>query len=168
MENPKLIENVATVVRNVDTLGVSKIYVIDKYNIIPKDREKIIKNTKLTGISCTANKYVYIRRFETTKECIEYLEKNKYKSMVTSPHIKTNKEDYNINLNDGEYTQKKLAVWFGNESHGITEEAINGSIKNIRIETCGIIESLNLATSTGIVLYTIMRQRQEFCKKIEK
>ena len=32
---------------------------------------------------------------------------------------------------------------------------------------CGIIESLNLGTTTGIVLYEITRQRREFQKSLK-
>ena len=32
----------------------------------------------------------------------------------------------------------------------------------------GIIESLNLATSTGIVLYEVTKQRREFQKKFKR
>ncbi|WP_374693402.1 TrmH family RNA methyltransferase [Acidithiobacillus sp. AMEEHan] len=67
----------------------------------------------------------------------------------------------------GEYTKyKKLAVWFGNESRGISELAVENSVFCVNIPMCGIIESLNLATSSGIVLYEITRQRRLYQDRI--
>jgi len=55
----------------------------------------------------------------------------------------------------------RLAVWFGHESRGISDIAIENSIACINIPMSGIIESLNLGTATGIVLYEITKQRRE-------
>ncbi len=86
--------------------------------------------------------------------------------MVTSPHLKGRK---NIVLHEGKYTKMKLAVWFGNESKGVSNEAIENSNACINIPMYGIIESLNLGTSTGIVMYEITKQRREFkLRKIAK
>ncbi len=88
-----------------------------------------------------------------------HLEKNKYVSIVTSPHIKGKT---NVILQDGDFTQKRLAVWFGNEARGISDLAVSHSVACVSIEMYGIIESLNLATSTGIVLYEITKQRRAY------
>jgi tRNA (guanosine-2'-O-)-methyltransferase len=56
----------------------------------------------------------------------------------------------------------KLAIWFGNESRGINDRAVENSKACINIPMYGIIESLNLGTSTGIILYAITKQRREF------
>ena len=81
--------------------------------------------------------------------------------MVTSPHQKGRN---NVILHEGNYTQIRLAVWFGNESRGISDLALNESEACIHIEMCGMIESLNLATSAGIVLYEITKQRRDYQK----
>ena len=92
---------------------------------------------------------------------MNHLEKNGFTSIVTSPHIRGKT---NVLLQDGDFTQGKLAVWFGNEARGISDLAISHSAACIQIEMYGIIESLNLATSTGIVLYEITKQRREYQK----
>lgn len=66
-------------------------------------------------------------------------------------------------LHEHDYTRyKKLAVWFGNEGIGISKAAIERSDLCINIPMYGIIESLNLGTSSGIVLYEITKQRRAF------
>jgi tRNA (guanosine-2'-O-)-methyltransferase len=53
-------------------------------------------------------------------------------------------------------------VWFGNEGIGISNAALENSELCVNIPMFGIIESLNLGTSSGIVLYEITRQRRAF------
>lgn len=68
-----------------------------------------------------------------------------------------------------DYTKyKKLAVWFGNERVGISKTAVERSSFCINIPMYGIIESLNLGTSSGIVLYEIAKQRREFQFNLKK
>ena len=64
-----------------------------------------------------------------------------------------------------DYTQPRLAIWFGNESRGISELAIEQSECCISIPMFGIIESLNLGTTSGIVLYEVTKQRRAYQEK---
>jgi len=162
LENPKTIENVGSTLRNVDALGAEKLYVVDGYKLLPDDWQSMRDRKSLNKISASAIKWAYVHPFPTVEECINHLKKNDFISVVTSPHIKGKT---NVILEDGKYTQKRLAVWFGNESHGISQTAIDNSEFCINIPMSGIIESLNLGTSTGIVLYEITKQRKTYTKR---
>ena len=162
LENPKTIENIGSVVRNIDALGVEKLYVIDGYKLLPGTWQEMRDRNSLKKISVSAIKWSFVKTFKNTEDCINYLNKKNFISMVTSPHIKSKN---NITLDGGIYTQKKLAVWFGNESQGVSDIAINNSKYCIQIPMCGIIESLNLGTCTGIVLYEVTRQRRKYLKE---
>ena len=120
---------------------------------------------KLLDISVSAVKWTFVKKFKTTEECMDHLEKNKFISIVISPHVKGKT---NIILQDGDFTQKRLAVWFGNEARGISNLAVERSVACVSVEMYGIIESLNLATSTGIVLYEITKQRRDYQKVNKK
>ena len=86
--------------------------------------------------------------------------------MVTSPHVKGKRSIY---LHEGDFTEHaKLAVWFGSESQGISERAVERSDACIAIPMFGMIESLNLGTSSGIVLYEVTKQRREYQSKYRK
>ena len=102
---------------------------------------------------------MFVKHFDTTCECIAHLRKNLFTSVVTSSHEKGKK---NINLYEGTFTQKRLAVWFGNEAKGISDEAVESADMCIQIPMGGIVESLNLGTSTGIILSYISYQRLKF------
>lgn len=159
LEEPKDPKNIGTVIRNINALGVEKLYIVDNRNIIPAAWEKMRGNRNLLTTSVSAVKWTFVKKFNSTEECLAHLEKNKFVSIVTSPHIKGKT---NVILQDGDFTQKKLAVWFGNESRGISNLAVERSEACVSIEMYGIIESLNLATSTGIVLYEITKQRRAY------
>ncbi len=162
LEEPSDPKNIGTVIRNVNALGVEKLYIVDSKHIIPTSWESMRGNRTLLKTSVSAVKWSFVKKFKSTEECFEHLEKNGYTSIVTSPHIKGKT---NVILQDGDFTQDKLAVWFGNEAKGISNLAVERSAACVQIEMYGIIESLNLATSTGIVLYEITKQRREFQKK---
>src|SRR3989338_979259 len=158
LENPTDIMNIASTLRNVSAFGVEKLYIIGGKNTA-RDFESSRNNKRLINLSVGSNKWVFTKYFSTTAECIAHLRKNLYTIAVTSSHMK-GKE--NVVLYEGSYTQRRLAVWFGNESKGISDEAVNNADMCIQIPMGGIVESLNLGTSTGIVLSYIGYERSKF------
>ena len=166
LENPSDIKNIGTAIRNVNALGVEKTYIVDKRHSLPDDWEVLRKRRSILKTSVSAIKWSFVKRFNSTEECLEHLERHRFISIVTSPHIKDKK---NVVLHEGNYTeQTKLAVWFGNESAGISNLAVEKSEMCVNIPMYGMIESLNLGTTTGIVLYEITKQRREYQNKYKR
>jgi tRNA (guanosine-2'-O-)-methyltransferase len=159
LENPMDIKNIGTVIRNVNALGVEKTYIIDSRKSLPDDWEQMREKKSLSKTSVSAIKWSFVKRFDSTEQCLEHLAKNRFISIVTSPHIK-GKE--NVVLHEADYTQPRIAVWFGNEARGISKLAVENSEFCVSIPMFGMIESLNLGTTTGIVLYEITKQRREY------
>lgn len=62
---------------------------------------------------------------------------------------------------------KNLRFGLGAEGTGISPLALERSELCVNIPMFGIIESLNLGTSSGIVLYEITRQRREFQNRLK-
>ena len=164
LENPKTIANVGTVIRNIDALGAGKLYVIDGYNLLPEKWQDMRERAKLNDISASAIKWTYVRRFKTTDDCINYLIKKDFESYSTSPH---QLGKANVEVHNAVYTVPRLAIWFGNEAKGLSKTALDYCVVNITIPMCGIIESLNLGTTTGIVIYQAATQRREFSRKLD-
>lgn len=166
IENPINIKNIGTVIRNVNALGVEKVYVVDPRRSLPNDWQDMRERRSLSKTSVSAVKWTFVKRFDSTEACLEHLQKNAFKSIVTSPHVKGKK---NVYLHEGDYTEHaKLAVWFGNEVHGISDLAVNNSELCVAVPMFGMIESLNLATSSGIVLYEVTKQRRAYQSKYAK
>lgn len=166
LECPADIKNIGTVIRNVNALGVEKAYIVDPKKSLPEDWQEMREKRSLSKISVSAIKWSFVKRFDSTEDCLAHLEKNNFISMVTSPHIKGK---VNVVLHEGDFTSHgKLAVWFGSESRGISDLAIERSECCINIPMFGMIESLNLGTSTGIVLYEVTKQRRAYQEKYKR
>lgn len=144
--------------RNISAFGVEKLYVIGN-NTIVKDFETSRNHKGLTNTSVGANKWVFVKQFDTAAECIAHLQENRYTIAVTSSHLKGKQ---NVNLYEEKFTQKRLAVWFGNESKGISDEAAEAAEMCIQVPMGGIVESLNLGTTTGIILSYVGYQRLRY------
>ena len=163
IENPRDIKNIGTVIRNVNALGVGKVYIVDPRKGLPNSWQKMKEECLLLGASVSAINWSFVKRFDNTQDCLDHLKKRGYTSIVTSPHLKGNK---NVILHEGDYTPyTKLAVWFGNESKGISDIAVKNSVLCVNLPMFGMVESLNLGTSSGIVLYEITKQRREYQRK---
>lgn len=160
LENPADIMNIASVIRNANAMGVEKVYIVDPHKKLPDDWEELRERRSLMKASVSAVKWTFVKRFDSTNECMDHLEANGFLSVVTSPHMKGKKSIY---LHEGDYTEPvKLAVWFGNEGHGITADAVQRCEMCVAIPMFGMIESLNLGTSSGIVLYEVTKQRRAY------
>lgn len=163
IEDPSDIKNIGTVIRNVNALGVEKAYVVDPRGALPDDWQEMREAKSLSKTSVSAIKWSFVKRFDSTEACVEHLERNRFVSIVTSPHVKGMK---NIVLDEADYTiYPKLAVWFGNEARGISDLAVEHSELCVSIPMFGIIESLNLGTTSGIVLYEVTKQRRDYQSK---
>jgi len=166
IENPTDIKNIGTVIRNVNALGVEKVYVVDPRRSLPDDWQELRERKSVSKTSVSAVKWTFVRRFDSTEECFDHLEKKNFKSIVTSPHVKGKAS---IFLHEGDYTEHaKLAVWFGSEAVGISDLAVARSEMCVCIPMFGMIESLNLGTSSGIVLYEVAKQRREYQSRYRK
>jgi len=166
IEDPVDVKNVGTVIRNVNALGGEKVYVVDPKHSLPDDWEEMRSTKPLSKASVSAVKWSFVRRFDSTQACIAHLEENRFVSMVTSPHVQGKS---NATLDEVDFTTDyKLAVWFGNERRGVSERAIEHAKLCVSIPMYGMIESLNLGTSSGIVLYEVTKQRREYQRKYRK
>lgn len=160
LEDPKNIKNIGTVIRNVNALGVEKVYIVDPRKALPDDWQDMRERRSLSKTSASGIKWSFVKRFDSTEECLAHLKKNRFISIVTSPHVKGRR---NAILHDADYTvHTKLAVWFGNETRGISDLAVEHSEMCVGIPMFGMIESLNLGTTSGIVLYEVTKQRREY------
>lgn len=160
IENPTDVKNIGTVIRNVNALGVEKVYVVDPQRHLPDDWQDLRERKGISKTSVSAVKWTFVKRFDSTDDCFDHLEKNNFKSIVTSPHVKGK---MCIFLHEGDFTiHHKLAVWFGSEAVGISDRAVERSEMCVSVPMFGMIESLNLGTSSGIVLYEVAKQRREY------
>lgn len=160
IEEPENPRNIGTIIRNVNALGAEKVYVVDPRQVLSDKWQDLRSEPKLAKLSVSAVKWTFVKRFDSTEACLEHLKANRFVSVATSPHIKGKENRWLQDVDFAEYA--KLAIWFGNESRGLTDLVVERSVLCINIPMFGMIESLNLATSSGIVLYEATKQRRAY------
>jgi tRNA (guanosine-2'-O-)-methyltransferase len=146
LENVHDPHNVSAVLRSCDAVGIDKVYLIYNTNKFPKVGRVS---------SASAKKWVELAKFKTVDDCFDELRKEKFK--IYSTHISEtgkNKSLYKIDLT------KRVAIVFGNEHAGVTEEVKMKSDSNLIIPMYGMIQSLNISVSVAVCLYEALRQRE--------
>jgi tRNA (guanosine-2'-O-)-methyltransferase len=81
-------------------------------------------------------------------DAISHLKSKGYRIVATSPH-RENFSPETLPLD------KPIAIIFGTEKEGLSEEAVNQADAFIRIPMVGFTESYNVSVSAAIVLYTL-------------
>ena len=138
--------NAAAVLRTAEAFGVSAVYFIF-------EQEKYY-NPKRVGksSSSSANKWVDITVFRSTQDCVRKLKKLRYKIYATT--LEKNVESI-FTLKFGQ----KVALFFGNEHRGLSEEAIKLADSALLIPMRGMVQSLNISVTAAICIYQVSRQR---------
>src|SRR4051812_9842858 len=76
LENPTDVKNIGTVIRNVNALGVEKVYVVDPRRALPDDWQALREQKSVSKTSVSAVKWTFVKRFDSTDACFDYLEEN--------------------------------------------------------------------------------------------
>ena len=147
LENIHDPHNVSAILRSTESAGIDKIYLI--YN-----EEKFPRISPVS--SASAKKWVEIVKFTSVEDCFKELKKQKYK--IYSTHMAEggkNESLFEIDLT------KRVALVFGNEHRGVSDEVKKKADKNFLIPMYGMVQSLNVSVSVAICVYEAMRQRME-------
>ena len=149
LENVHDQHNIGAVLRTADSVGIKEIYVL--YS----EPELAVKNINLgKRTSSGARKWVDVHFFTETKACFEKVRQNY--STILSTHLDENPTSlYELDLT------QSVALLFGNESDGISAEALSYSDGNFIIPQMGMVKSLNISVACAITLYEALRQREK-------
>lgn len=104
--------------------------------------------------SSSAHKWLSFTTFDSTMTCLEQLKKDGYQVLATV----CNESAENVHATGIE--KAKIAIVFGNEKLGVSDEVKKYADRCLTILERGMIQSLNLSVATGVILYEITRQRQ--------
>lgn len=136
--------NISAVMRTCDAVGIQEIYVLT--NKIPKHAKWGAKS------SSSAVKWLTVHQYEDAKECFEAIRK-KYSKIYTT-HLSSDA----VNLYDINFTDS-VALIFGNEHSGVSEEIRVMADGNFLIPQMGIIQSLNISVACAVSIYEALRQK---------
>ena len=136
--------NVSAMLRSADAVGILGVQLVYKNEQFPKLGKKS---------SASATKWVTRRSFKSIEDCYDVLHKEGY--CICATHLgKKSKSLYELDLT------KKVALVFGNEHRGVSEEAARLADENFQIPMVGMIQSLNVSVACAVSLYEAFRQRQ--------
>jgi tRNA (guanosine-2'-O-)-methyltransferase len=136
--------NISAVMRTCDAVGIQDIYILN--NKIPPHRKWGEKS------SSSAAKWLTIHQFTDAHECFAALRKQ-YKKIYTT-HLSADA----VSLHELDLTEP-VALVFGNEHSGVSEEIIAVADGNFIIPQVGIIKSLNISVACAVCLYEAFRQK---------
>lgn len=143
MENIHDSHNVSAIFRTCDAVGVPKISLLYTFESFPR-----ISKTS----SSSANKWIDVEKFTDTKNCYDKLHAQGFK--VYASVLNKNA----VSIYDIDFTQK-IAIVFGNEKRGVSQEAEKFADESFYIPMRGMIQSLNVSVAAAVTLYEAQRQR---------
>jgi tRNA (guanosine-2'-O-)-methyltransferase len=136
--------NISAVMRTCDAVGIQDIYILN--HKIPPHRKWGEKS------SSSAAKWLTIHQFTDPVACFDALRKN-YNKIYTT-HLSTDA----VGLHELNLTES-VALVFGNEHSGVSDEIIAMADGNFIIPQVGIIKSLNISVACAVTLYEAFRQK---------
>ncbi len=143
MENIHDPHNVSAVLRSCDAVGVMRVELLYTVERFPKLGRKS---------SSSANKWIERRNHRSVDECYAALHADGFQICAT--HLSQEA----VSLYELDLT-KKVALVFGNEHRGVSDEAAARADVNFRIPMMGMIQSLNVSVAAAVTLYEALRQR---------
>ena len=138
--------NISAVMRTCDAVGIQDVYILN--NRIPPHKKWGNKS------SSTASQWLTIHQFTDIEACFKEV-RNKYQKVYAS-HLGQNSVDvYKMNFTES------VALIFGNETFGVSDEIRKYADGDFIIPQVGIIKSLNISVACAVTLYEAFRQKNE-------
>lgn len=136
--------NASAVLRSCECFGIQDVHIIEnnnKYNVNP-------------DVALGSNKWLNLIKYNETKNnsvsAIKQIKNEGYRIVATTPHKN------NVNLDDFDIEKGKIAIFFGAELNGLSDEALNHSDEFLSIPMFGFTESLNISVSVAIIIKTLI------------
>jgi tRNA (guanosine-2'-O-)-methyltransferase len=147
LENIQQDHNASAIMRTMDCLGFQELHLIEKNNNYQFQRDIAL------GAARWLDVVQHQQEPEPVLDSIVLLRQKGYQIVATSPHINASTPQ-NIDLT------QPIALFFGAEKHGISEELSANADAFLHIPMHGFTESFNLSVSAALVL-SALRTRLE-------
>lgn len=147
MENIYYTQNMSAVVRTCDCMGVQDVHIIGRKNS-PRIN---------TNVALGAGNWVNVHRDNKSPvtEALQKIKDQGYRLVATLPG------DGSRSLYDLDVERGKIALLFGQEVCGLSEEAQAMADEKVTIPMWGFADSFNISVSAGICLYELKKKLQE-------
>ena len=136
-------QNASAVLRSAEAFGLQDIHIIEannSYNVNPD----VVRGS---------DKWLTLHRYNNcenpTQSAIDYLKKNGYRIVATSPHVN------DVALSNYDITKGKVALFFGNEHNGVSNLVLDQADDFLYIPMYGFTESFNISVAAGMSIYVL-------------
>ena len=137
-------QNVNAVLRTCEAFGVQEVHVVEG-PMKPYDRNK--------KISQNADKWLEVRRWPSTAECLSHLQARGFRVYAT--HLDGGAAPLEaLSFSD------PVALVFGNESRGVSDEALRVAHSRFAIPMRGFVQSLNVSVAAAVSLFQAVERRE--------
>lgn len=149
LENIYQSQNASAVVRTCECMGLQDIHIIESTSTYQTNK-RVLKGS---------NKWLNLIRYRSknannTEACITNLRSMGYITYAADPA-----ED-GVSIHDIDLTEGKVAILFGNELHGVSQQALKLCDRKVKIPMYGFTESLNISVSVAICLNALVSKLQ--------
>lgn len=139
-------QNASAVLRTADCFGIQDVHIIENQN------EYQLNPDVALGSSNWLNLHKYNKSENNTLESINNLKAKGYRIVATTPH--TN----DVNLEDFNLENGKVALFFGTEVKGLSNIVIENADEYLKIPMYGFTESFNISVSVAIILHHLTNE----------
>lgn len=137
-------QNVNAVLRTCEAFGIQELHAIEG-PMKPYDRNK--------KISQNADKWLDVRRWSSTRECLSHLRAEGFAVYVT--HL-----DEGVRPLGALPFAGKVALVFGSEHRGVSDDALALADASYVIPMRGFVQSLNVSVAAAISIATAVERRE--------
>jgi tRNA (guanosine-2'-O-)-methyltransferase len=136
--------NVSAILRSCDAVGIKEVHLLYTQESFPDIGTKS---------SASAKKWIERKKHHSVEECYDYLRERGF-SVFATRITGDSFWLYDLDLT------KKIALVFGNEHRGVSEQAAEKADGAFQIPMLGMIQSLNVSVACAVSLFEALRQRQ--------
>jgi len=147
LENVRDPHNIGAVMRSCDAVGIHEMFLIYTDQ---KDQTKWVLGKRAAA---GARKWVDVYEYDNIPEAIQSIRSKGYEQIWATRIVKDSKNLFDLDLTG------KIALLFGNEHLGVSEEAAAYADGNFIIPQVGMVQSLNISVACAVSLYEGFRQR---------
>ncbi|MEM9282031.1 MAG: RNA methyltransferase [Verrucomicrobiota bacterium] len=136
--------NASACLRSADCLGIQDVHIIERRNEYKPNNE----------IAMGSAKWLSLHRYHQTASCLESLRARGYRLVATTP----NRNGYDLVSLP---LDQPIALLFGTEEQGLTEEALDAADATLRLPMYGFTPSYNISVTVALTLSRLVERLRE-------
>lgn len=144
MENIYDRGNISAVMRSAEALGLAQVHLIEL-------GEKFKESQRTTA---GADKWVEIKKWKSTAECVQTLKQQAKQIVVT--HLDSSSKP----ISEVDFS-KPTALVLGNEKEGVSQEMIEAADHRVIIPMEGFVQSYNISVAAALCFYQMYLSRTQ-------